>query len=395
MEVVRHVPPGGNWKHLPEDFPSKRVQQIRHGAKSGGGSRSTYYGRLSWDRPAYTINTFLTRPGNGCFIHPAQERLITVREAARLQSFPDTTRFVGSIRSRAIQVGNAVPPLLAMRIGQAIPSGNFVDLFSGVGGMASGFEMAGHTLLAAADHDRHASAAGAQNASDPGAVWRADLSDREQLREFVDRALEGAGGHIDTVVGGPPCQGFSTAGQCRIGDSRNRLVRTFLEAVRHLSPTTVVMENVPALLWRGAAFLNELIEALDDLGYRTSVVMLHAEGYGVPQLRRRLFIQASKSRDVVWPAPTCAISTPCYPKHQPAHDAGLLPPTSVEQAIGDLPGEQASDLDEPVATVPAKGSFQRWCQELAPKGNLLPSPSFVTEDGQDKLDRTWKTALPG
>jgi DNA (cytosine-5)-methyltransferase 1 len=68
--VIDHVPPGGNWRDLPPDFPSKRIEQIRVGASNGGGSRSTYYGRLRADRPAYTINTYMTRPGNGCFIHP-------------------------------------------------------------------------------------------------------------------------------------------------------------------------------------------------------------------------------------------------------------------------------------------------------------------------------------
>lgn len=49
--VVTSVPPGGNWRDLPDDFPSQRVRQIRHGAANGGGSRSTYYGRLRNDRP--------------------------------------------------------------------------------------------------------------------------------------------------------------------------------------------------------------------------------------------------------------------------------------------------------------------------------------------------------
>src|SRR5688500_4174595 len=84
--VVAHVPPGGNWRDLPPDFPSKRVEQIRRSAAAGEGSRSTYYGRLRPDRPSYTISTYFNRPGNGCFIHPEADRLITVREAARLQS---------------------------------------------------------------------------------------------------------------------------------------------------------------------------------------------------------------------------------------------------------------------------------------------------------------------
>lgn len=97
-EIVAAVPAGGNWRDLPETFASKRVEQIRRSAARGEGSRSTYYGRLRWDRPAYTISTYFNRPGNGCFIHPDAPRLLTVREAARLQSFPDAYRFFGEGR---------------------------------------------------------------------------------------------------------------------------------------------------------------------------------------------------------------------------------------------------------------------------------------------------------
>ena len=89
-EMVRAVPEGGNWRNLPENIHSARVRQIRQSAARGEGSRSTYYGRLQWDRPSYTVSTYFNRPGNGCFIHPSANRLITIREAARLQSFPDS-----------------------------------------------------------------------------------------------------------------------------------------------------------------------------------------------------------------------------------------------------------------------------------------------------------------
>jgi len=391
MVVVRSVPPGGNWKNLPDDFPSQRVQQIREGARSGGGSRSTYYGRLRWDKPAYTINTFLTRPGNGCFIHPSASRLITVREAARLQGFPDASRFTGSIRARAIQIGNAVPPLLAMQLGLTIPPGNFVDIFCGVGGMSSGFELVGHVLLAAADSDRNAAQASALNSNHPDRIWCSDLTDEEQLNSIVAASLERGGGHVDTLVGGPPCQGFSTAGHCQIGDPRNKLVQTFLSAVRKLRPTTVLMENVPALLWRGSGFLFELTTALHDLGYATSVVMLHAEGYGVPQLRRRLFVQGKRGDIPAWPAPTHSICAPYYPQHQPAFDTKLLPPVTVRDAISDLPESDSEKLDKPILAAPPMGRYQAWCQGHITADEILPAAVHVNGDGQVLGCRTWKT----
>lgn len=373
MAVVRAVPAGGNWRNLPHDFPSQRVQQIRHGASNGGGSRSTYYGRLRRDRPAYTINTFITRPGNGCFIHPVADRLITAREAARLQSFPDSTKFFGSLRSRAVQIGNAVPPLLAYQVARTIPAGAVVDLFCGAGGLSLGFEWAGHTLVAAADSDRYATEAAAANAAEGGSVERLDLADDDVLKALARRALKRAGGAIGTLVGGPPCQGFSTAGPCRIADERNHLVRTFLDAVRLMEPETVLMENVPALMWRGSAFLEELTEQLALLGYTTSVVLLHAEAYGVPQLRRRLLIKAVANADPTWPAPTHQLSDPCYPSHQPSAREGVLPITTVGDAISDLPLEVGHDVDDLVALADEASAYQQWSRGSLSLESLLPT----------------------
>lgn len=81
--------------------------------KSGYGSA---YRRMARDIPALTITTWMYHPGSGMFWHPVDPRIITVREGARLQSFPDWSQFVGGKISRCRQVGNAVPPLLAQQI---------------------------------------------------------------------------------------------------------------------------------------------------------------------------------------------------------------------------------------------------------------------------------------
>ena len=140
---------------------------------------------------------------------------------------------------------------------------------------------------------------------------------------------------ISTLVGGPPCR-LLTAGPCRIADDRNQLVRTFLDAVRITQPKTVLMENVPALIWRGMPFLAELTEALDTLGYSSSVVLLHAEAYGVPQLRRRLFMKAVLEGNVIGRHPRIksgSVSTTI----SPPHIKGEREITTVGDAIGDLP----------------------------------------------------------
>lgn len=85
--------------------------------KSGYGSA---YRRMARDIPALTITTWMYHPGSGMYYHPIDDRTITVREAARLQSFPDSAHFVGKKISRCRQVGNAVPPLLARRVGESL-----------------------------------------------------------------------------------------------------------------------------------------------------------------------------------------------------------------------------------------------------------------------------------
>lgn len=130
MQVIKCVPPGGNWKNIPESVPSQRLAQIRESYKAGKGSRSTYYGRLRPDMLSYTINTYFNRPGNGCHMHYDQDRTISQREAARFQSFPDSFEFIGSLGAINNQIGNAVPPLLAYQIAKNIPFKDSLLTFS-------------------------------------------------------------------------------------------------------------------------------------------------------------------------------------------------------------------------------------------------------------------------
>ena len=86
--------------------------------KTAGGT--DLFGRLWWDRPACTIRTEFFKPEKGRYLHPAQHRPITHREAARFQSFPDEFKFCGTKTEIAKQIGNAVPPLLAARLADCV-----------------------------------------------------------------------------------------------------------------------------------------------------------------------------------------------------------------------------------------------------------------------------------
>lgn len=99
-------------KRAPELTPDCWIRK-----KSGG---TDLFGRLWWDRPAFTIRTEFFKPEKGRYLHPVQHRPITHREAARFQTFPDEFVFVGSKIEVARQIGNAVPPVLAAALAKAV-----------------------------------------------------------------------------------------------------------------------------------------------------------------------------------------------------------------------------------------------------------------------------------
>jgi DNA (cytosine-5)-methyltransferase 1 len=109
------IPEGGNRWDMPLQLqPDCWIRKTKGG--------TDLMGRLWWDRPAFTIRTEFFKPEKGRYLHPEAQRPITHREAARLQSFPDDFRFVGSKIQIAKQIGNAVPPELALAVASAVRS---------------------------------------------------------------------------------------------------------------------------------------------------------------------------------------------------------------------------------------------------------------------------------
>lgn len=115
LRIIKKIPKdGGSRKSLPRHLWLSCHKKMR-----GGGAESVY-GRMAWSKPSPTITSRCTVPACGRFIHPDQDRAITPREAARLQSFSDHRNFAGSKESITWQIGNAMPPTLATVIGKAI-----------------------------------------------------------------------------------------------------------------------------------------------------------------------------------------------------------------------------------------------------------------------------------
>lgn len=288
LEMVRAVPQGGNWKSIPPETidKSQRLLQI---SKSGG--RTTLYGRLAYKKPSYTITTYFNRPGNGTYIHPIYDRVISVREAARLQSFKDNYFFYGNKTQLLKQVGNAVPPLLAYQIGKSVISKTgcktSIDLFCGAGGMTAGFKEAGMNSILGVDFDRSACITFKANNPEIDMLCD-DITKQDVKQKIVDAAFAN---NVDIICGGPPCQGFSHAGKRFVDDPRNELFKHFIDVVRVVRPRVVIMENVEGMLtFLKGEIYRQIIDLFSSLGYNAKGKLLYAHKYGVPQKRKRVII---------------------------------------------------------------------------------------------------------
>ncbi len=335
LEIVRCLPEGGNWTDIPAKTARKsaRLMQIR-----ASGGRTTYYGRLQRDCPSYTVSTYFHRPGNGSFVHPTQDRMISLREAARLQSFPDRYRFFGSKSSIYKQIGNAVPPLLARAVGQMLPGGSAVDLFSGAGGLSEGLVQSGHNVIVASDLARDMCNTYAANHAST-AVVQADLSTtggRDEVVRAAENLLRGR--TLNLLAGGPPCQGFSMAGKWNQSDTRNSLVHAMIEVSKVLAPRHVLIENVLGLNWMAnGSVIKKVTAEMSKLGYATDFMVLRSEQFGVPQRRRRVFLLGSKKASEIQPL-KCWFSPVTNGRKKPeSAERFSAAPVTVDEAIGDLP----------------------------------------------------------
>ncbi len=348
LQFALAVPPGGNWKDIPESVPSQRLKQIRESYARGEGSRSTYYGRLHPSQPSYTISTYFGRPGNGCHLHyeKAQLRTLSYREAARLQSFPDSFVFTGPLTAVSKQIGNAVPPLLAYWLATAFGRpGNLVDLFAGAGGLSLGFHWAGWKSLVASDIDEHAMKTFMRNIH-PNVVV-GDVRDEGIRNRIIELAASGDSREPKVLVGGPPCQGFSTAGNRRSEtDERNLLFKDYCRIVEAVDPDAFLFENVTGLLnMESGRVFERVAEALRSVAREIVVWRVSAEEYGVPQRRKRIIIVGFRKRT--------AFQLPPGPLTNGLFGGAAI---SVLEALGDLPALAAGENGESLEYVASPSS---------------------------------------
>ena len=263
-----------------------------------------------------------------------------------------------------------------------------IDLFCGVGGLSYGFEtheefqvvagvdLLGDRLQTFSRNHGTANAYG-QNIN----TISTDVLDSENPRPF-------------TIVGGPPCQGFSSIRPFRNieqNDPRNNLAEEFCRIVNDLQPEWLVFENVVGLLThdRGKTF-QAIVEAFEEIGYRTSANVLNAAYYGLPQCRERLIIVGSrKGKSFNWPQPTHL----CEHRSMAGRQEFVLKPLSglftqdlppaitIDESIHDLPqiaaGKKATTYQDDIEPTDYEFFIRNGAQQLTMHEATAHSPRML------------------
>jgi DNA (cytosine-5)-methyltransferase 1 len=266
-----------------------------------------------------------------------------------------------------------LPKLRRLQAGVEAP--RVVDLFSGCGGMSLGFHAAGCEIVAGIEKEEIRARTHARNfhrhLGQTLEVEHAKPHDAaapplQTLQKFTGKLVT----DVDILIGGPPCQAYARVGRAKLReiaqhpeawlhDDRGQLYAAYMEWVRTLAPTIVVMENVPDILRYGNENIAEVIaENLDALGYVARYTLLNAAAYGVPQTRERWFLIAVRKEVGIiptFPLAPHAVDLPVgyrgtraealrWDVDRPAHAVPIperlvnaAAAVTAEQALGDLP----------------------------------------------------------
>lgn len=211
-----------------------------------------------------------------------------------------------------------------------------LDLFAGCGGLSLGLQNSGHEIIAACEIDQWASETYQANHSNVEMI-------QSDIREIsTDYWRKNYGGNIDLIAGGPPCQGFSVSGKRQYGEisDRNTLVGEFMKVVEAVQPKFALIENVSGFrtgqFKSGHGVMPFLEAEFSRLGYKIHVQMLQATDFGVPSLRSRIFIFATR----------CELASSPFPV--PGQSSSGLKLVSVDDAISDLPSLAAGQGEEAI-----------------------------------------------
>ncbi|MTH32020.1 DNA (cytosine-5-)-methyltransferase [Veillonella dispar] len=253
-----------------------------------------------------------------------------------------------------------------------------MDLFSGAGGFLLGFEKEGFDIILSTDFDEDCEKVHKINRPNIPFV-RADI--RTLSNEKIDELLNGQ--TVDVLIGGPPCQGFSTIGN-RVSsdperrtkyDPRNDLFREYIRILNHLQPKVFVMENVKGIKTRdGGTIFEEIQRQFKETGYDFNCITLNAADYGVPQYRERVFFYGTRiGVDFEVPIPT--------------HGENRNPYNIVLDAIGDL-ANKGEEVSNHVPLKHGEKNIRRY--QLIPEGGRLPENDLPADLYRKNFGNTFK-----
>jgi len=224
-----------------------------------------------------------------------------------------------------------------------------IDLFCGVGGLSYGFAHNPAFQIVAAN-DVLPAMAQAYQLNHPGVkVYQTDI--KNLTFQQLQSDLELQTNSVDIVVGGPPCQAYSTVGKRLIDDPRGKLFQEYYRMLKEIQPRFFLFENVKGLTsMQGGELLKTIISLFESLGYRVRYKILNSADYGAPQIRERVIITGSKL-----PKPFA------YPK--PSHSPSNY--LTLEDAISDLPFIKSGEEGFDYASEP-NNDFQKLMRKHAP-----------------------------
>ena len=256
-----------------------------------------------------------------------------------------------------------------------------IGLFSGCGGLDLGASSAGFELVGAYDKD-----------SISVETYRRNVSQNVECLDLSGEDVAHIPRSVDLLLGGPPCQGFSSAGPKDPSDERNRLWQAYARVLAHVRPKAFVLENVWGFLRDYDAFSEALVDKLND-EYMFEYRKINTRFYGVPQHRLRLFVvgvRRDTAETVPWPEPV--IPEFWGWKEMPS---GFV---SMRSALEDLgPAKAASNLalrgwGNPHEFVPLEPSHARIAPHIPNGGSLRSIPDEYLPPnykGRERTNRGW------
>ena len=254
----------------------------------------------------------------------------------------------------------------------------YIDLFSGAGGFSLGFDKAKFKNIFSIDIQSDFSETYKHNFPKHNLIVKdiALLSNEEIVKHTKNK-------DITVIIGGPPCQGFSMAGNIGrkfIDDPRNKLFKEFARVVETVKPKFFVMENVARLLTHNKGETKkEIIETFEAMGYTITCDMLNSVNFGVAQVRRRaIFIGTRENIPLSFPLPT--ITKPITVKDVIGH----LPKISSGE-ISNIPNHIAMNHTEQMllkmSFIPDGGSREHIPENLRPKsGDIRKYIKYKSEE---------------